>query len=241
MKHEQQVTEFSRRLQDSARDNLASLVVYGSVAAEEFHSGFSDVNLLCVLRRISEPLLRDLSPAVIWWTKQGHPAPLIFSSEELSRSARVFPIEMLDIKENHRVLVGDDPFVHLEIPMDLHRVQLEHELRTRLLHLRQQYAAIAADSKKIDQLLLRSISAISTLFRHALITLAAKAPASKADVMREVGQRVSFDASPFQKILAIREAKSGVGKLPLGKNESYATFTAYLDAMDRVVKKITGL
>ena len=88
MKHEQQVTEFSRRLQDSARDNLASLVVYGSVAAEEFHPGFSDVNLLCVLRRISEPLLRDLSPAVIWWTKQGHPAPLIFSSEELSRSAR---------------------------------------------------------------------------------------------------------------------------------------------------------
>ena len=91
------------------------------------------------------------------------------------------------------------------------------------------------------QLLLRSISAISTLFRHALITLAGKAPASKADVMRELGQRVSFDAAPFQKILAIREAKSGVGKLPLGKNESYATFTAYLDAMDRVVKKITGL
>jgi len=32
-------------------------------------------------------------------------------------------------KKSHRVLFGRDPVADLEIPMNLHRVEVEHELR----------------------------------------------------------------------------------------------------------------
>ena len=78
--------------------------------------------------------------------KQGNPAPLIFTQDELVRSADVFAIELLDMKRHHRMLFGADFLEDLEVPMQLHRLQVERELRTDWLRLRQ--AILAAPQKK---------------------------------------------------------------------------------------------
>lgn len=124
-----QMEEFVGRMRPAAGANLQSVILYGSAAGGEFHPEFSNVNLLCVLGEISFASLRAVAPVAEWWTRNHHPVPLILTKEELVRSADVFSIELLDMKLRHRVLFGEDVLSGLSIPMQLHRAQLEYELR----------------------------------------------------------------------------------------------------------------
>ena len=74
----------------------------------EFHAAHSDLNVLCVVDRAAAADLERLHPVAEWWLKERNPAPLIFTMEELRRSADVFAIELVDIKRHHRMLLGTD-------------------------------------------------------------------------------------------------------------------------------------
>src|SRR5580698_4488497 len=144
---EKQINEFVTRLRQSSGENLLSVILYGSAADGEFHPDFSNVNLLCVLRETTFATLAAMAPAVEWWTRQKHHAPLVLTREELERSTDVFSIELLDMQQRHRVLFGDDFLSGLRIPMHLHRAQLEYELREKLILLRGRLL-LSANSKK---------------------------------------------------------------------------------------------
>src|ERR1700759_1190917 len=137
MEAEKQISEFVDLLKQAAGPNLECVVLFGSAASGDFHPDFSDINLLCVLRELSATTLAALAPAINRWTKNTFQAPLLFSPTELEHSTDVFAMEMLDMSQRHRILYGEDIFTSLHVPMNLHRVQLEHNLRTKVLTLRQ--------------------------------------------------------------------------------------------------------
>jgi hypothetical protein len=116
------------------------------------------------------------------------------------------------MKLRHRVLFGEDVLSGLEIPMHLHRVQLEYELREKTILLRQQILLNSARPRELWELLLRSLPAFTTLFRHALIASGDAASAavslSKRDTVQSLSARVKFDPSPFLQLLDIREHKA---------------------------------
>src|SRR5271169_7110363 len=168
---EKQIDEFISRLRAVSGENLQSVILYGSAADGEFHPEFSNVNLLCILRETSFATLTAMVPAVEWWTRQKHNAPLVLTREELERSTDVFSIEFLDMQQRHRVLFGEDVLSGLQIPMHLHRAQLEYELREKLILLRERLLLAAGNKKQLWALLLGSLSAFITLFRHGLIAL----------------------------------------------------------------------
>jgi len=126
---EKQISEFVTRLQQAAGANLVSVILYGSAVSGGYDPEFSNLNLVCVLQDASFPKLLALASVVESWMKQGRHAPLLIAKNELERSADVFAIEWMDMREKHRVLFGPDVIAPLEIPMQLHRVQLEYELR----------------------------------------------------------------------------------------------------------------
>ena len=124
---EKKIDEFVSRLRAAAGPNLQSVILYGSAVSGEFDPEFSDINLLCILRSTSFPMLEAVAAAVEWWNKQKQPAPLFMTREELEHSADVFSMEFIDIKAQHRVLFGDDVITELQVPMHLHRTQVEYE------------------------------------------------------------------------------------------------------------------
>jgi hypothetical protein len=224
------------RLKQTSGDNLDSLVLYGSAAAtvDGFHPEFSDLNVLCLVKRLDAAALQKLSPVVAWWGKQKQPAPMLFTIEELRFSADVFAIELYDIKNVHRVLFGADHFVSLEVPMNLHRVAVERELRTNLVRLRQRYlAASANDSKAVLRLMTDSVSSFVTLFRHALIALGEQPPESKRDVVAKLAELLGFDRSAFDSILDLRE-----GKVKKDQINVSSVFEGYLESIKRVVEEV---
>jgi hypothetical protein len=228
--------ELLDRLKQASGDNLDSLVLYGSAAAsvDGFHPEFSDLNVLCLVKRLDVTALQKLSPVVAWWDKQKQPAPLLFTIEELRHSADVFAIELYDIKNVHKVLFGADHFSSLDVPMNLHRVAVERELRLNLVRLRQRFmAASTNDSKAVLRLMTDSVSSFVTLFRHALIAFGEQAPQRKRDVVHKLAASIGFDRSAFDSILDLRE-----GKLKKDQIDVSSVFEGYLESIKRVVEEV---
>lgn len=233
---EKQIYDFVEQCRASGGTNLESIILYGSVAAKDFHQDFSDVNLLCVLRELSVEAMQALSGAISAWVRKKHPAPLLFTRVEWKRLAQVFPIELLDIQEHHRILYGEDLVSDLHVSTVLHRAQLEHELRSKLLLLRQRYVVAAQDRKTISELMLDSISSFITLFRHTLIAGGEEPPGSKREIVDRLAHKLDFDGTPFSELLDIREGKSKADGLDVQK-----TFSKYMAAVERVVKAVEGM
>lgn len=205
---EKQLIEFVEKLKQAAGANLESVILYGSAASGEYDAEFSNINLLVILKDTSLLKLLPVAPVIESWTQPRNPAPLIITRNELERSADVFSIELLDIQRQHRVLFGPDAIASLQVPMNLHRAQLEYELREKLILLRQRLLIDASDEKRTWHLLLRSVSAFATLFRHALIAQGQTVPATKRESIQAIAATLVFDASPFENLLDIREHRA---------------------------------
>ena len=214
---------------------LRSLVAYGSVAMGNHHAGASDVNLLCILDTVNAATLDQAADALRWWTEQGNPPIVMLSQPELEDAADVFPIEYLDIRSHHRLLRGEDLITALPHYSAQHRLQVEHELRTQLIRLRSRYMRANKDAKAVEKLLLDSCSTFVTLFRHALVAVGEPILARKEDIVAAAAARFGFDSEPFRAILA---ARSGASPLVRDKKQIYPLFAAYLDAIQRVERRV---
>jgi len=233
---EKQISDFVAQLREAAGANLESVVLYGSAVSGEYDPDYSNVNLLVVLKDTSLPKLLAIAPAVSKWTGHKRHAPLLISRQELERSADVFSIELLDMQQQHRVLYGSDPIASLQIPRQLHRAQLEYELREKLILLRQRLLIEFKDSKRTWDLLLRSLLAFTTLFRHALIAQGQPAPATKRESVKALAALLVCDASPFETLLDIREHRADPRQFLV--QEVAARYLAAVEQVTAAVDKI---
>jgi hypothetical protein len=145
------------------------------------------------LREASFAALQAIAPVANWWDKQKQPAPLVMALSEMQRAADVFAIEWLDMRENHRVLHGADVLANLQIPMRLHRFQVEYELREKLVLLRQAFLLAGNNAKQLWNVTMRATPSFSVLFRHALIALGETPPPEKTEVVRSLATLLEFD------------------------------------------------
>jgi predicted nucleotidyltransferase len=204
---EAKLKEFVERLKNAARGNLRAAVLFGSAVTGEFVTEHSDLNILCVLDQATLGELEQLQDTLAWWMKQGHVAPLVFTMEELLRSADVYAIEFLDMKQRHRMLYGEDFFAGFEIPLALHRLQVERELRTNWLRLRQAILAAPPSNAALARIMLGSVSSFCALFRHALLAIGAPVPHSKREAVDGIAALTGGNATGFHSILDLREGK----------------------------------
>ena len=233
MSNELTTEKFVTRLREAAGANLESVILFGSSVAGDFHPEFSNVNLFCVVRDASFPALQSLAPAVKWWDAQKQPPPLFMTRNEIERSADVFTIELMDVKQHHRVLFGEDVFKDLSIPANLHRVQVEYELREKLVLLRQHLLLAAGNDSRMWELLTRSVSSFATLFRHALIVLGHNPPVGKREAVQALARQVGFDASGMLQVLDVREKKSDRKMFAVAD-----VFARYLAALEHVTAAV---
>lgn len=230
---EKKISDFVSRLRAAAGANLESVILFGSAVAGDFHLEFSNVNLFCVVRDSSFAALQTLAPAVKSWASQKQPLPLFMTREEIERSVDVFAIELIDMQQHHRVLFGEDVLQGLSIPLNLHRVQVEYELREKLALLRQHLLLALGSDSRMRELLVRSVSSFATLFRHALMVLGYSAPVGKREAVEALAQHIGFDPSGVLHVLDIRERKAARKKFDVAD-----VFARYLAALEQVTAAV---
>ncbi|HVO99342.1 MAG TPA: hypothetical protein VMT15_14825 [Bryobacteraceae bacterium] len=229
-----ELKELTARLEHAFQDRLVSVVLYGSAASVE-PGKYSDLNVLCVLKQITPRELGESEPIFRWWREHKHPAPLLMSEDEVHRSADCFPIEFHDMKDRRRMLYGPDVIADLHIDSKFYRAQVEYQLRSKLLRLRQQAAGILSDPVKLFTLCVDSVSTFCMLARHALILSGAHAKTERRAVIRQLGATLHMDVRPFEILLDVREDKSG------DPGDPGELFAQYLECIRRLVEFVDGL
>lgn len=235
---ENTLNELLDKLTKALGDRLVSVVLYGSAAAGDHHEGFSDLNVLCVLNQVTSRELAQSEQVFRWWREKGNPSPLLLSEHEVATSTDCFAIEFHDIKAHHRILQGKDVISQLVVDNSFYRAQVEHDLRAKLLRLRQKAAGALSDKDALRRLLADSISTFCVLFRHALVLHSVPAKSKKRDVIEQARETLGIDPAPFVKLLDLREERIKPQELePQGMLDSYLKqISIVIDAVDRLEK-----
>ena len=232
------LTELVGKMRSANGDRLIAVILYGSAATETGKDQFSDLNVLCVLKQVTAQELADSEPIIRWWRDKKNPAPLLLSEEEVLTSTDCFPIEFHDIKERHKVLHGANVVADLTIDYSFYRAQVEHELRAKMLRLRQKAAGVLSEKDVLLRLLADSISTFCVLFRHALLLSGEAAQFDKREIVKACRDKFSMDATPFLTLLDVREAKvkaRDLQPLPLFR-EYLKQIHLMVDVVDRMEK-----
>jgi hypothetical protein len=227
--------EFVQKLKAAAADNLKAVILYGSAATDEFHAKHSDLNILCLVKQADAAHLEALHSAVEWWVRRDQRPPLVFTLEELQRSADIFTIELLDMKSRHRVLYGENVLAEIFVPLHYHAIQVERELRADWLRLREAILTAPKKPKAYLELMAASFSSFAALFRHALLALGEAPAETKREAIDRIAKFAGADPAGFQTILSIREGKVRGRDIDTEKtlNQYFAFVEAVTEKFDR--------
>jgi hypothetical protein len=104
---ERQIATY-RRVTQALGPHLICLAIYGSAAGSDFFQPNSDVNVTVVVPTVSIDVLEALAPVVMRWDKRRFATPLLIERDFLDRARDAFPMELDDIRRQHRLLAGTD-------------------------------------------------------------------------------------------------------------------------------------
>lgn len=226
-------------LKQAGPNGLKSVILYGSAAAGDHTGKRSDYNVLVVTEDLDIPTLNAFSKAATKWAQAGNPPPLLFTEERLEKATDVFPIELLDIRECHQVLYGKDLVTGLEIDTSNLRLQIEHELRGKLIQLRQRYLLTGGKTKVVAELMVQSLSTFLVLFRAALRLFDETVPQKKMDALEKLAAHLSFDVSVFKTVQQLKDGEVKPKEIEIGElfGNYLKTAEGVIDAVDAYIHK----
>ena len=227
------INGFVESLKQTYGNDLISVALYGSAASGELVEAHSNINLLVVLKNTDLPTL-DVSRKLVNKFSHDRVEPLFLSHEYLLNSIDVFPIEFLDMKENHHCLYGQDVLKGIQIDLKNLRFQCEQELKSKLILLKQQYLKInLRDKNVLAKLLFKHVTSVTHLLRN-LIRLRGKQPSyRKEEALKEVAVEFQVGTASFLRIL---EAKRNLKNFKA--DDLRSLLVDFVFELETIVKKV---
>lgn len=223
--------DFVSSLKNNYGDNLISVTLYGSAASGEYSKKNSNINIAIILKDTSIKYLKEILRFI---NKQKFMVinPVFFTEEYVKNSADVFPIEFLDMKENHIVIYGKDFLEDVSIDLKNLRFQCEQELKSKIINIKRLYLR-TTDTAILKKLLLKSITSAIHIFRNVLRLKGRVPPYSKEDVLNDVARELTINTAPLAKIL---DAKNR--NLRLNREEIDNYFASLIEALETAGDKV---
>lgn len=204
-------------------ERLDAVVVYG-------WRQHGPVPTLALVRSLTLDDLNACAARSAAWHRAGAATPLLLTRFDFSRSLDAFPIEYGEIIEQHDVVYGDDPFAGLAIRPDDLRRACEVQVKSHLLHLREDYLEAGARHADVDALVRDSAPGFVALLRH--LARLDGAPAGGDADLSQYARRMNIDTRTVGDLLALADA-DGASAV-----DTVKLFPAYITAMERLAEFI---
>jgi hypothetical protein len=203
------VGEFAGYLKQAAGDRVLGLSVFGAAAAGAIDLDVQVIHTALVLDQVDPDLLERLAADGARWDARRVAAPTIFSPDYIARSRDTFPLEFLEIQQQHVTVLGEDHFAPLEFDPAHVRLQCERELK--VLEIGVQQGILVSQGRSESLRILRDDVAERLLraLRGALWLKGTRHALPAAQVV-EVAQRL-FD----RPLPGISGVLSGAGPAPV--------------------------
>ena len=217
-------------------EQLEGMLLYGSAVRGEFLPGRSNLNILLLVSSYDSAVLKQYSAVHRQWSKEQILAPLFLTEEELHRSAAVFPLEFLEIQEQHRVMEGRDPFIGFHVKTDRLREAVLQGLTSNVLRLRQRYVEGGGGEEATMILLTLSITATLPLLRGIQRLLGRPVLSHSDAVIEDVAAQLKLDLQGLLDTWLLKR-----GQISPGPHEVPRLFDRYLQAATVLTRAIEQL
>lgn len=194
--------KFIEELKNTLGDNLKSVIAFGSQANVE--DAKSNLNLMIITNQLSAENLYDISKSVKKWVKAKNPMPVIMNLEEWYSSFDVYAIEYADIRENYRLIYGEDLVPSISINKYFLRLQCESELKTLLLKYKNNFLMNIKSDREMKKLLNNVIKTLLVIFRSVLRLHDSAVPYRAVDIIEFASNYLSFNKIVMSKIAKVK-------------------------------------
>ena len=225
--------EFTQVFQNTFEDDLVSIILYGSGAKGGYVPKKSDINFLVVL---SEKGIENFDRAldtIHKWGKRGVAVPLFLTKSYIASSLDTFPIEFLNMKTFHKLVYGEDVLGDLEINKEHLRLQIERELRGKLIYLREGFLDTGREKERLREMLLASIPTFMAIFGALLYLKEEEAPVSKEELFEKTAEMFDLQSSIFTQLINLKN-----GKWKGSKVELQEIAKAYIGQINKLVEVV---
>lgn len=194
--------KFVEELKNTLGENLLSVIAFGSQANVE--DAKSNLNLMIVTNELTAENLYDISKPVKKWVKGKNPIPVIMNRDEWYSSFDVYAIEYADIKENYRIIYGEDLIPTISINKYFLRLQCESELKSLLLKYKNNFLMNVKSDREMKKLLNNVIKTLLVIFRSVLRLHDSAVPYRAVDIIEFASNYLSFNKIVMSKIAKVR-------------------------------------
>ncbi|MBX3235048.1 MAG: hypothetical protein KF814_02755 [Nitrospiraceae bacterium] len=212
---------------------LEGIVLYGSAVRGEFLPGRSNLNLLLCLASSDREILKRYANAQRRWSREQIVVPLMVTADEIQTSSTLFPLEYLEIQEQHRVLSGRDPFIGLHIDRSNLAIEVFQGVAGNLVRVRQRFVEGGATEEATTMLLPFSLTGLLPclrgLQRLAGGTVMFNSDALIADIQRMAG----CELPGIMDVLNLKRGKISPG--PVEVPRLFERYVADLEKLFRYV------
>jgi hypothetical protein len=180
------VRQYADLVREIAEAKAKALTLFGAIAAGTFDPGRHTIRSVLVLEAVDLSILRRLAEHGAKLGKARISAPLIMTPDYIRASLDTFPLEMLDIQQQHLTVFGEDFFEHLVFDDADLRLQCERELKVILIGLRQGLLAAVGREKVIGALEMDAAEGLVRTLRGFLWLKGVKEPKPAPKAVSEV-------------------------------------------------------
>ena len=200
-KYRDAVEQFVDALGRGLRDNLNSVVIYGSAVRGSFNSRTSDINVLVVLE-VSTPEAHEVIADSIAGSSTMI-EPLVLTRPGIERSFRAFAPKFDSIQRHYQVLHGVDPLADYQSDADLAKFLCEQAIRNLRLRSVQAYIHFRNDSDRYQAYLERSLPAVFTDLSEVLRLQDMEIPNGFAERIPMIAREYSVPDSGLSNLLDV--------------------------------------
>lgn len=183
------------------QEKIVSIFLCGQATGADYVHKVSNINLFIILESLEFEDLQKSLKVISKGIKHKIAAPLFLTRKHMETSTDVFPIEFLEMKENHILLYGEDLLSPIQINLEHIRLFCEEQIKGKLIRIRQAYLEIGLKRKGIEALLKESLSSLTPVFRNLLRLKAKTPPIQKEQIYAQLCAEFDLSRNVFLAIL----------------------------------------
>lgn len=184
---------YMQKILDLHKGNIISVFIYGLATGKDYSPKVSDINSAFIFKTVTFEAMALSAKWVAAGLSKRIAAPLFLTKEHIQESVDVFPIEYLDMRENHKVLFGEDVFEAIEIQSEHLRLFCEQQLKGKLIRIRQAFLETGGKRKYVEAVLKESLNALFPVIRNCLRLKGVNPPVVKEMIVRQVCHEFNLD------------------------------------------------
>lgn len=185
---------------------------------------------LALVRSLEMADLGSCAARVKRWRTAGAATPVLLTRQEFARSLDVFPVEFGEIIANHQTHFGDDPFAGLLVATGDLRRACEGQVRSLLLHVREDYMEAAGTPREIARVVVDSAAEFRALLN--LLSRLDGQPRGRDQLAAWAADRLQLDARLVSDALHIAHDADASGV------DAGRLFPAYLAAIEQLARHV---